>query len=125
MQTYTISDILAEPGLLWTPVHSAAQLPDNQDELLAPVTAAQESALFLRIQAAADFYTLNATLLNNPPAVEVDLFLDPYVFNVIPRSLLPIGIYLSFVVIASLFLSRAVARWLHNIGEKAGEKKEN
>lgn len=123
METYTVSDILAEPGLLWTPV--PAQLPDNHDELLAPATAAQESALFLRIQAAADFYTLNASLLNNPPAVEVDLSLDPYVFNVIPRSLLPIGIYLSFVVIASLFLSRAVARWLHNIGENAAEKKEN
>ena len=113
-----------KPGLLWT-VHSTAQLPDNPEELLGSATAAQESALFVHIQAAADFYSLNETLLSNPPVVEVDIILDPYIFNVFPRSLLPIGIYLSFVAVASLFLSRAIASWLHNIGEKPVEKKTN
>jgi hypothetical protein len=125
LETYTLPDILAEPGLLWTSLHSAAQLPDNPEELLGPTTAAQESTLFLRIQSAADFYTLNETLLSNPPVVEVDIVLDPYVFNILPYSLLPIGIYLSFVAVASLFLSRAIARWLHNIGENPAEKKAN
>jgi len=125
LETYTLPDIFAKPGLLWTSLHSAAQLPDNPEELLGPTTAAQESTLFLHIQSAANFYTLNETLLNNPPAVEVDIVLDPYVFNVFPRSLLPIGIYLGFVAIASLFLSGAIARWLHNIGEKPAEKKAN
>jgi hypothetical protein len=124
LETYTVSDILVKPGLLWT-VHSTAQLPDNPEELLGSATAAQESALFVHIQAAADFYSLNETLLSNPPVVEVDIILDPYIFNVFPRSLLPIGIYLSFVAVASLFLSRAIASWLHNIGEKPVEKKTN
>jgi hypothetical protein len=35
--------------------------------------AGRSSALFLQVSAAADFYTNNKTLMNDPPAVLVDL----------------------------------------------------
>ena len=45
--------------------------------------------LFLRVRAAADFFTTNKELMSSPPPVDVDLILDPYVSNVFPRSLGP------------------------------------
>lgn len=35
--------------------------------------AVEESVLFLRIEAAADFYSMNETLMREPPPVTVDI----------------------------------------------------
>ena len=67
--------------------------------------SAQQSILFLRIQAAADFFTTNKTLMSDPPAVHVDIILDPYLGNVFPRSLLPTGIYITILAIGGWILS--------------------
>ncbi|RMY22333.1 hypothetical protein D0866_11974 [Hortaea werneckii] len=46
------------------------------------------SVLFLRVQAAADFYSTNKTLMLHPTPVDVDIILDPYRVNVFPQSLI-------------------------------------
>jgi len=63
------------------------------------------SLLFLRILAAADYYTLDKSLMENVPPVLVDIILDPYLLNVFPKSLLPTAGYILLVAIASWFIS--------------------
>jgi len=52
-----------------------------------------ESVLFLRILAAADYFTANATLMESVQPVRADIILDPFFLNVFPRSLVPTVIY--------------------------------
>ncbi|KAJ5038946.1 uncharacterized protein L3040_006620 [Drepanopeziza brunnea f. sp. 'multigermtubi'] len=61
------------------------------------------STLLLRIFAAADYFTTNKTLMDNVPPVYVDIILDPFVFNVFPRSLLPTATYLVLVAVGSCY----------------------
>lgn len=63
------------------------------------------SVLFLRIFAAADYYTLDKSLMKSVPPVLVDIILDPYILNIFPRSLLPTAGYVLVIAIASWFLS--------------------
>ena len=63
------------------------------------------SFLFLQIFAAADYYTLNKTLMENVPPVHADVILDPYLLNIFPKSLLPTGVYLVIIAVAGWFLS--------------------
>lgn len=65
------------------------------------------SVLLVRIIAAADYFTDNAALMRDPPPVLVDLILDPFVYNVIPRSLIPTVGYILAISIITWF----VARW--------------
>ncbi|OSS47811.1 hypothetical protein B5807_06501 [Epicoccum nigrum] len=70
------------------------------------------SLLFLRIQAAASYYSTNRTLMDSPPPVDVDIILDPFLLNVLPRSLVPVAAYITIVAVAAWFLSAYVYRWL-------------
>ncbi|KAK5739859.1 hypothetical protein LTR17_004955 [Elasticomyces elasticus] len=65
----------------------------------------QESILFLRLQAAADFFTSNKILMSSPPSVDVELILDPYLANVFPRSLLPTAVFIVILAGGGWFLS--------------------
>ncbi|KAK6825456.1 hypothetical protein PG987_012950 [Apiospora arundinis] len=75
----------------------------------------EASVLFLQILAAADYYTTNKTLMNEVPPVYVDIILDPYVFNLLPRSLLPTIGYVIAVAILSWFLGRYISSWIQSI----------
>ncbi|XXG96926.1 hypothetical protein Hte_003217 [Hypoxylon texense] len=82
------------------------------------------SVLFLQILAAADYYTTNETLMRDVPPVYVDIILDPFVFNVLPRSLVPTVGYIVVVAIASWFISRYISIWIRNAAaETIREKK--
>lgn len=63
------------------------------------------SLLLLQIQAAADYFSLNTTLMKYVPPVHVDLILDPYLFNVFPQSLGSTAIYIVIVAVLAWFLS--------------------
>jgi hypothetical protein len=70
------------------------------------------SFLFLRVQAAAEFYTTNKTLMNNPPPVLIDLILDPYLANILPASLVTTAAYITFLAIVSIPLSRTIYQFI-------------
>lgn len=80
-----------------------------------------ESVLYLHIQAVADYFSSNYTLMQHPPAVDVDIILDRYLGNVFPQSLLSTAGYLIVLVLlawpvshaAWLFLKPGTAK-LHN-----------
>jgi hypothetical protein len=66
------------------------------------------SILFLHVRAAADFFSSNATLMQHPPEVNVDIILDPYLANVFPASLLPTATYIIALAIGAWYLSKIV-----------------
>lgn len=68
-------------------------------------SATPTTFLFLQIFAAADYFTLNKTLMANVPPVHADIILDPYLLNVFPKSLLPTGIYLIIIAVVGWLLS--------------------
>lgn len=83
------------------------------------------STLFLRIQAAADYFTMNETLMKDVPPVYVDIILDPFLFNAIPQSLIPTIAYIILLTFGSWFLAKYVNAWLASmaIAEVEVEKK--
>lgn len=82
------------------------------------------SVLFLRIFAAADYYTLNRDLMGNVPPVLVDIILDPYLLNVFPRSLLPTAGYTLMVAVASWFVSGYVWQLVLKLATGSGSQVE-
>lgn len=70
------------------------------------------SMLFLHILAAADYFTMNQTLMEDVPPVFVDIIVDPYVFNIFPRSLIPTASYITILAVGSWFLSKHISRWV-------------
>lgn len=65
--------------------------------------------VFLRVQAAADYFSLNKTLMSIVPPIHVDLILDPYILNVFPQSLLPTAGYIGAIAVLAFFL----AGWIY------------
>ncbi|KAF2197935.1 hypothetical protein GQ43DRAFT_434723 [Delitschia confertaspora ATCC 74209] len=116
LDTYTISQVFDTPHLL----SSLASYSEIREELglestgyiRGPSPSTPNSLLFLRIQAAASFYTTNQTLMDDPPPVDVDIILDPFLLNIIPRSLAPTALYIAVVAVGAWFLSGAIYRWL-------------
>lgn len=76
-----------------------------------------DSVLFLRIRAAADYYSLDSSLMENVPPVRADIILDPFLLNVFPQSLVPTACYMAVVGgIAAL-----LGRWILGQFTKAAE----
>lgn len=82
------------------------------------------STLFLQIYAAADYYTMNQTIMENVPPVFVDIILDPYIFNILPRSLVPTIAYVILLAVGSWYVSRYVMEWLCKIGVRDFESEK-
>ncbi|KAI4769655.1 hypothetical protein E4T52_15288 [Aureobasidium sp. EXF-3400] len=78
---------------------------DDLQGLDESTIAAKQSVLFLRIRSAANFYTTDRALMQDPPPVYVDIILDPYLLNIFPQSLLPTAAYIIILAVASWFLS--------------------
>ncbi|KAK1761441.1 hypothetical protein QBC47DRAFT_397408 [Echria macrotheca] len=81
------------------------------------------SVLFLEILAAADYFTTDATLMQNPPPVDVDIILDPFLLNVLPRSLLPTVGYILVVAVAAILASQWTLTKLTSIIASANTSK--
>lgn len=75
-------------------------------------TSEIESILFLRILAAADYYTANSTLMESVQPVKADIILDPFLLNVFPRSLVPTAIYALPVAVVVYFVGAYIAQTL-------------
>ncbi|KAI9669219.1 MAG: hypothetical protein M1817_004714 [Caeruleum heppii] len=79
------------------------------------VSSGLSSVLFVRLFAAADYYTTNATLMHEVPLVQIDLIFDPYLLNVFPASLLSTALYICILAIGSYLLSGYVYNGLRHI----------
>ncbi|KAL7624239.1 hypothetical protein AAE478_005798 [Parahypoxylon ruwenzoriense] len=84
----------------------------------------EASMLFLQILAAADYYTTNKALMRGVPPVYVDIILDPFLFNILPRSLLPTVCYITLVAVASWFAAQYISIRIRKVAaEPTHEKK--
>ncbi|CAK7266115.1 hypothetical protein SEPCBS57363_001932 [Sporothrix epigloea] len=73
-------------------------------------SALPSATSLLRIIAAADFFAADRSAMKpgSVPPVVVDVILDPYVLNVLPRSLVPVVAAILAVAAASAWLARRV-----------------
>ncbi|KNG86903.1 hypothetical protein ANOM_004753 [Aspergillus nomiae NRRL 13137] len=105
LATHTLPQAIDDPALFSSiSLYSQAHLASPQSNAVprklssfhdqAPTS---DSVLFLRVTAAADYFSLNKTLMENVPPVAADIILDPFLWNIFPQSLVPTACYI-FVV---------------------------
>ncbi|KAF2878322.1 hypothetical protein BDV95DRAFT_478548 [Massariosphaeria phaeospora] len=118
LDTYSVTHVLDTPNLLSSLALYSEQRQPNSLDALAPsneAPLAPQSVLFLRVQAAASYYSNNQTLMKFPPPVDADIILDPYLLNLLPRSLGPTAAYITLVAIGAWFISGFIYRWLLSV----------
>lgn len=134
LTTYTLEEAFGAPELITSLTHYAyaqeARLKHADVEVLkarrAPIRQipsgsepeeVRTSILLLEVHAAADYFSLNKTLMESVPPVLVDLILDPYVLNVFPESLLPTAGYLVCIAVMAWFISGYVWKFIKSYVE--------
>ncbi|KAL7936027.1 hypothetical protein V8C35DRAFT_278259 [Trichoderma chlorosporum] len=123
LDTYPLSTILSTPALLQSLTQHAKSIHQHQQvgqsQTVSSPNNDTNSALLLRVLAAADYFSHHPSLMKDPPPVLVDLILDPYLYNVLPQSLLPTVCYLVVVGVVSWFAAQRVAGSLTAIASPA------
>lgn len=131
MDVYELDTVWDTPELIQSLAEYASSRQPNSEDGQEPFPEGQEerksSVLLLQVRAFADYFTDNAALMKDPPPVLVDLILDPYLYNAVPRSLLPTIGYLVLVGLVAWFVARSVASKLQSIAVTAetSTKKRN
>ncbi|PLB45211.1 hypothetical protein P170DRAFT_440357 [Aspergillus steynii IBT 23096] len=102
LDTYTVPDAIEDPILFSSiGVYSSARMAEYPPQDMVPrsgsVSPTSDSVLFLRIRAAADYYSLDSSLMESVPPVRADIILDPFLLNVFPQSLVPTACYMAVV----------------------------
>lgn len=141
METHTLPAVFDTPELI-TSLHNYSI--SRQDSPAKDATSQGRSGggehlssvLLLRIDTAADYFTTDRELMRRPEPVLADVILDPFVLNILPRTLLPTVGYVILVAAASWVLaSRLLMPWVrglmvddgddsqHGAGREGGEKK--
>ncbi|KAH9882795.1 hypothetical protein J1614_000161 [Plenodomus biglobosus] len=121
LDTFTLTQLHHTPARIDSLTRYSEQVQDIPNTK-ADLSIAPQSILFLRIQAAASYYSTNRTLMDFPPPVHADLILDPFILNVFPQSLAPVAIYITAVAIGAWFLSAYIYRWLLSVASEAPSK---
>ncbi|KAF1982171.1 hypothetical protein K402DRAFT_340910 [Aulographum hederae CBS 113979] len=120
LDTYPITTVFETPELI-TPLaiysHSRTGSGCPNPDRTGNQGAADynSSLLFLHIHSAADFFTTDKSLMNDPPSVSVDIILDPYILNIFPQSLVPTAIYITVVAVLGVYLSGLLWSWLVSV----------
>ncbi|KAL7909491.1 hypothetical protein GGI35DRAFT_384408 [Trichoderma velutinum] len=136
LDTYPLTTVLSTPALLQSLTqhakpayhHQPHQNQDQSQKVSSPNDNSDNSVLLLRVLAAADYFSHHSSLMKDPPPVLVDLILDPYVYNVLPQSLVPTVCYLVVVGVVSWFVAKWVASSLTAIASSTKSdqtKKQN
>ncbi|RDW70774.1 uncharacterized protein DSM5745_08285 [Aspergillus mulundensis] len=117
LSTYTVPELLEDRALLdsISSYSSAAAIPGRQGG-----NSDADSVLFLRISAAADYFSLDQDLMENVPPVLADIILDPFLSNVFPKSLVPTAAWIGVVSLLAITIARWVAREFASVVNLAG-----
>ncbi|KAJ5143741.1 uncharacterized protein N7515_002528 [Penicillium bovifimosum] len=109
LSMYTASRLAAlDPQLQANSIPRGASLRGSEDPRDPAPTS--DSVLFLRVHAAADYFSAEQSLMHNVPPVAVDLILDPFLFNVFPRSLVPTAGWTVVVAVLAVVLGRWIVK---------------
>lgn len=123
-----MSDILADSALFsslsrFSAANERRSSPSERNNI--KTVNNNKSALFLRVLAMVDYFTTNATLMENVPPVTVDLILDPFLANVFPRSLVPTAAWIVVVSVVSVVVARFISGFLSDLAGTARAEEEN
>lgn len=116
MKTFTLDTVFSTPDL----ISSLNDYALTRQSLPPSPSSSKDqkerfpSLLFLQILSSADYFTTNTSLMNEPTPVDVDIILDPFILNVLPRLLVPTVIYIILVAIVAYFISGKVLLFLDN-----------
>jgi hypothetical protein len=125
LDTFPITRVFDTPELISSLARYSDRARTSPPQTLgytADGSATAQSLLFLRVQAAASYYSTNKTLMAYPPPVDVDIILDPFVLNILPRSLGPTVIYIAVVAVAAWFISGYIYRWIIAVSKEFEDK---
>jgi hypothetical protein len=122
LETYTLPAVFEDPELITSLYnYSMTRQPSSSSPPPPPPPTPKDrqpssSTLFLRVDAAADYFTTDRALMARPEPVLVDIILDPFVLNVLPRTLVPTVGYVVLVAALSWILStRLVMPWVRGL----------
>ncbi|KAG6010271.1 hypothetical protein E4U21_007320 [Claviceps maximensis] len=118
IKAYTPEAVRKDPLLLHSiTTFSASSGQQNAPPAQEPSTGLRDrsSSLLIEIRAAADYFTDDEELMSHPPPVLVDLVLDPFLLNVLPRSLVPTVGYLLLVGVTTWYVARRIASGLQSV----------
>ncbi len=88
------------------------------------IRSGESSVLLLRILVAADYYTTNKALMSNVPPVYVDVILDPFIFDILPQSLVPTVGYIIVIATLSWFVAQQISSWTCDVATEPSQKKD-
>jgi len=120
IETFDVEHVFETPELIQSLsdfAYSRIGTAADPADVTTNETEQTSSVLFVRIITAADYYSDYTELMENPPPVLVDLILDPFLFNVLPRSLLPTGGYIVCVAIAAWFVASHITSQIKSFAE--------
>ncbi|KAJ5493387.1 hypothetical protein N7539_002133 [Penicillium diatomitis] len=145
LTTYTLSQAMNDPILLsslskYSTSHlaalaasaAAAAAIDDRPVETSPLTQQRpqettlinDSILFLRVQAAADYFSPDQALMQRVPPVVVDVILDPFLMNVFPRSLVPTAAWMGVVGVVAVVVAKWVGRELGRLIDDARAERD-
>ncbi|KAJ3580004.1 hypothetical protein NPX13_g558 [Xylaria arbuscula] len=128
LEAYELDNVFGDPDLM-SELSEYASMPQfdmsahspRSSQVLKP--GLKESVRLLRIVTAADFYTTNHSLMTNVPPVRVDIILDPFLLNILPRSLLPTALYTTAVALVSWFAAKWISTWVYQMAADPTKQK--
>lgn len=62
--------------------------------------------------------------MDNVPPVFIDIFLDPFLFNMLPRSLVPTVTYILVLAAAAWVIAGRVGKWIEELRREGDVEKE-
>lgn len=135
LETFSVGHVFETPELIISLYNHSMSRQTSSQSSSSPSTSKstkqterQSSVLFLRLSAAADYFTMNSTLMDHPEPVLTDIILDPFLFNILPRTLVPTVGFVVFVALVSWILGvRVVRPWLTalvQVNDDGSEKKK-
>ncbi|KAF7189205.1 hypothetical protein HII31_09627 [Pseudocercospora fuligena] len=106
LHVYDITHVFDTPDL----IQSLSEFAEDRVEQVAQTSIHQRqningSLLLLHVQAAADYFTTNKKLMQEPPLVDVEIILDRYLLNAVPESLIATAGYLIVIAVLAFFVS--------------------
>lgn len=108
VDVYDAAAVLADPKL------AAELLSASRPDAPPSAASTQEQKTFARIVATADYVT--APMTPDVPPVLTDIILDPFLLNVLPRSLVPtIGAVLAVAAVSAVLARRVVLPQLRQV----------
>jgi hypothetical protein len=119
LDLFQFDQVMSTPDLITSLSDYAEKRLESPEAEEDELQNEEQSMLFLRVRAKADYFSSNKTLMQFPPDVLVDIILDEYLYGVLPDSLKWTVVYILGVAGLAWYISPAVLRLLLDIAHSS------